>query len=363
MSMSNELKNLKAESAREKENFFIRFFKYFLPWKGDDFSEIIRKLVFAASIVVFCFSLSDLSEYLNGNAKTNELIEEMQSMKPAINQSGDAQSVEHAGGVSGDGTYAPGDNGNIPDQPAVIGENWKALLDINEDVVGWISIDTFRDPDGQMYIDYPVVKGKDNDYYLSRDIKNNYSGSGGTIFMDYASSIVPGERTDNVTIFGHNMKAGTFFGRLSQYKSGVDFLKANPLITFNTLYSTSEEKYIIVYCSMFNVLEEQDNGIVFRYVGYRDFTDEHSFETWKEEVSKRSWYSSDIDINEDDDFLTLSTCSSDISNMRWVIVARKVRPDDDIDALVQTYKERDDSEVYFPQRWIRSWGNKKVHRN
>lgn len=364
MSMNNELISLKGESGRKNENFFIRFFKYFLPWKGDGVSEVMRKIVFALSIVVFCFSLSDLSDYLNGNAKTNELIEEMQSIKPVMSgNKNDAQSVDHGDGNSGGTIDAPQAGDNVEFINTEVGTNWQPLLEINKDVVGWISIDTFRDPKGQPYIDYPVVKGDDNDYYLTRDIKKRYTSSGGTIFMDYASSIMPGMRTDNITIFGHNMKAGTFFGRLREYKSGADFLKANPLITFNTIYSTNEEKYIIVYCSMFSIYEEQDNGKVFKYVGYRDFDEDHTFEAWKEEMSKRSWYSSDIDVNENDDFITLSTCSSDISDMRWVIVARKLRADDDVDALVKSYKERANEDIYFPERWIRSWGHKKVYRN
>lgn len=364
MSMMNELSCLKQQGRKKpEENFFVRFLKYFLPWKGDGFSEVLRKLVFAVSVAVFCLSLGELSEYLNGNAKTEELINEMQSIKPAVQDyqtdDGNAQSVEHSDGnyqtdapQASDGQYS-----------AEIGESWKPLLEINEDVIGWISIDTMKGPDGEMYIDYPVVKGDDNDYYLERDIKGRYSGSGGTIFMDYASSVVPGSRTDNITIFGHNMKAGTFFGRLDEYKSGVEFLRENPVITFNTLYSKGEEKYIIVYCSIFNIYENQDNGNLFKYIGYRDFDAQHSFDTWKEEHSKRSWYSSGIDVNEDDEFITLSTCSSDIGDMRWVIVARKLRPGEDIDALAATYQERADEDIYFPQRWIRSWGNKKVYRN
>ena len=93
MSMMNELAGLKNENGKRKENFFIRFVKYFIPWKGDGFSEVVRKIVFAASIVVFCISISDLSDYLNGNAKTNELIEEMQTLKPVISGSSTGDSA------------------------------------------------------------------------------------------------------------------------------------------------------------------------------------------------------------------------------------------------------------------------------
>ena len=370
MSMMNELAGLKNENGKRKENFFVRFIKYFIPWKGDGFSEVLRKLVFAASIVVFCISVSDLSDYLNGNAKTNELIEEMQTLKPTIssgsNTGDNAQSVVHPSGDESQSGEVPPQGGNsveFENTNTEVGDSWKPLLEVNKDVRGWLSIDTFKDSNGEIIINYPVVQGPDNDYYLTRDIKKNYSGSGGTIYMDYASTIVPGVRTDNITIFGHNMLAGTFFARLEEYKSGVDFLKANPLITFNTVYSAADEKYIILYCGLFNIYEKQDNGNVFKYVGYRDFDEDHPFDKWKEEMSKRSWYSSDIDVKEDDQFITLSTCSGDIGDMRWVVVARKLRPNEDVDALVQTYRDRPNEEIYFPQRCIYAWGIKRVYRH
>ena len=162
MSMMNELAGLKNENGKRKENFFIRFVKYFIPWKGDGFSEVLRKLVFAASIVVFCISISDLSDYLNGNAKTNELIEEMQTLKPTIsgssNTGDNAQSVDHpSGGDDSQSGEVPPQGGNsveFENANAEVGESWKPLLDVNKDVRGWLSIDTFKDSNGEMIINY-----------------------------------------------------------------------------------------------------------------------------------------------------------------------------------------------------------------
>ena len=61
MSMANEIYNL---TPKDESNFFIRFFKYFVPWKGDDRQEIIRKLIFVFSIVVFCISVGQLEAFL-----------------------------------------------------------------------------------------------------------------------------------------------------------------------------------------------------------------------------------------------------------------------------------------------------------
>ena len=61
MSMANEVNNLPEQ---DDTNFFVRFLKYFIPWKGDGASEIIRKIVFAFSIVLFVLSLNELTDFL-----------------------------------------------------------------------------------------------------------------------------------------------------------------------------------------------------------------------------------------------------------------------------------------------------------
>ena len=39
--------------------------RYFIPWKGDKSSEVVRKIVFIASVGLFCVSLGQLKSYLN----------------------------------------------------------------------------------------------------------------------------------------------------------------------------------------------------------------------------------------------------------------------------------------------------------
>jgi sortase B len=78
-------------------------------------------------------------------------------------------------------------------------------------------------------------------------------------------------------------------------------------------------------------------------------------------TKKSSWYSCDIECNEDDDYLTLSTCSNEVPNMRWVIVAKKLTDNDDKDAIISSYKEKKDKNIYFPQVWKDVWGNHKKY--
>lgn len=117
-------------------------------------------------------------------------------------------------------------------------------------------------------------------------------------------------------------------------------LKKYPIIEFNTIYDTNEE-YVIFSCFVAAVNESQDNGHLFDYWRYRNFDDQdYKFETWIDNVEKSSWYSCDIQCDPDDDYITLSTCSNEVANMRWVIVAKKLDKDDDKEAILASYKEK-----------------------
>ncbi len=82
------------------------------------------------------------------------------------------------------------------------------LREINPDYVFWLQIP-------ETVIDYPVVY-KDNDYYLRRDFygeKNKH----GTIFLDVSCGL----SDEFLLLHGHNMKDGTMFGSLRNFKDNV----------------------------------------------------------------------------------------------------------------------------------------------
>ena len=239
----------------------------------------------------------------------------------------------------------------------------KKLLDRNDDVVGWIKIPGFTDSDGDEFMSFPVVQGKDNDEYLYKDLDRNYYESG-SIFADAWSVIGKERQSDNITIFGHHMGwLGTSFTHLSEYEQGADFVKDHAIIEFNSIYE-SKCKYAIVSCFMINTEAKDDNGNLWEYIGYRDFNDEqYIFDEWYNEITRRSWYSNDVKCTKDDKYITLSTCSKLVEEgVRWVIVAKKLTPDDDIDAIKASYKDRADKDIYFPQIWKDIYGNKTVYK-
>lgn len=366
MSMSNELSGI--SKGRNKENFFIRVLKYFIPWKGDGIGEILRKIVFAASIVFFCISVQGVVDYYHVDTKEVERQQEISNLAPVFPD----DDVIYVPPEKDDDDSEGGDKPADDNKDNEINAQWSKLLEQNSDTIGWLRIPTYIDENGEMYINYPVMQterqyelsnGKTEDWYLHHNFDGHWTESG-TLYADWRVKIASAtEHADNIVVYGHHMKRlGNMFTRLAEYKSGVDFLKQNPIIAFDTLY-TKNQKFIIIGCYISNIDENQDNGKLFDYWRYRNFDDEHTFETFITEIRNRSWYSSDIECSEDDDYLTLSTCSNEAgnSNLRWVITARRLKPTDDIDALVASYKEKADGDIYFPRNWINSKGNKKVY--
>ena len=80
MSMANETLHIDKEN--DNTNFFVRFFKYFIPWKGDHAAEVVRKVIFIGSIALFCSSVNQLTDFLETDKDTLEYTAQIQSLEP-----------------------------------------------------------------------------------------------------------------------------------------------------------------------------------------------------------------------------------------------------------------------------------------
>jgi len=86
--------------------------------------------------------------------------------------------------------------------------NFPALKKQNNQIVAWVSIPN-------MSIDYAVVQGKDNDYYLKHDVLRK-TNKAGAIFLD--SKLKSDFSNSDSIIYGHDMYDGSMFGSLMKYR-------------------------------------------------------------------------------------------------------------------------------------------------
>ena len=159
-------------------------------------------------------------------------------------------------------------------------------LNRNSDTVAWLEIKYCN-------ISYPVVQGKDNEYYLKHDFYGNYTYHG-WVFQDFREADVGAK---NIVIYGHNLMAGGMFSNLSDILES----KEPVYVQYQSTYDTRVYEVVSAY-----VTEP-----VIDYIKM-DFTDEE-FKTFEDNIVKKNeWkYAPKVELNADDRFLTLSTCHGD----------------------------------------------------
>lgn len=179
---------------------------------------------------------------------------------------------------------------------------------LNTDMVGWIYLDGTR-------INYPVMQRKDSkDYYLQRDFYGKSSKDGSIYVREECDVLAP---SDNLTLYGHRMNSGAMFADLLNYKEKA-FWENNRYIHFDTL----QQRQIYEVIAAFKIAATADNG--FQYHTYVDFADEAEFYKYVEQCKDRAFYDTGVTAHYGEKLLTLSTCEKGNSNMRIVVVAKKI---------------------------------------
>ena len=175
-----------------------------------------------------------------------------------------------------------------------------AQQNINGDIAAWLKI-----PGAS--IDYPVVYGEDNTFYLTHDIYKQKAVSG-ALFIDSRNHY--GFIDFNTVIYGHNMKDGSMFGQLSSFTNPA-FFQTNPK---GQLFS-AEHIYTLEIFACLRI--KQDDKLIFGSFNGVNFDEYNEF------VRANAINYRDIQLNGGDRNVALSTCTSGgYSEYRVVVLAR-----------------------------------------
>ena len=182
----------------------------------------------------------------------------------------------------------------------------KKLQEENSDIVGWIEIEGTN-------INYPVLQGKDNEYYLTHNYEKKKSEKG-SIFLtkDYDLKLP----SDNLLIYGHNLVSGQMFNNLLKYKD-KEFYEKHPNIRFTT--EKEDLKFEIIsafYSKVF--LKSEEN--VFRYYNFVTAKSEKDYNNFVENAKSDSLYDTNKDVKYGDRLITLVTCSYHVEDGRFVVI-------------------------------------------
>ncbi len=229
--------------------------------KQNQKKNIIRILIFIVFAIVFIFSIVNLSRWAIYNKKSANLI------KDIINENFEEAKEENKNPV-----------------------NFEELKNINKDTIAWIRV---KDTN----INYPIVQTDNNEYYLQKDINQNYSTCG-WIFMNYKNNSNFSDR--NTVLYGHNIKSGLMFSDLQKiYKNE---LGTEVVIE---IYTETEKLEYKVYSSYLTEPEEYSIKVLL---------DEDSEKEYLQEILNRSSIMYNIVPDKSDKLITLSTCDNSGKN-------------------------------------------------
>ena len=229
---------------------------------------------------IFAFSgyklLSTLHEYKVAEDTYNKISDNFVSAKKDNTKGGDSNAITESSPVDVD---------------------FDALLEQGPDVVGWLY------SEGTV-INYPVVQAEDNFYYLHRFIDGVYNASG-SLFLDCTCSSDFSGR--NTVLYGHNMNDGSMFHSLLSYES-QDFYNEHPVMYLNT----PTQNYKIEIFSAYVTDHESETYKMF-------FESDEDFSRHIDDWRVQSLISTNVDISTNDRVITLSTCTYDFYNARFVV--------------------------------------------
>ena len=300
------------------ENNFAGKLKKFiwnlLPNKRDDRVEKVRKSVFIAASLALIISVSYILSYFGAIKQNENLYNDLSDLR------GQAPTTSI-------------------DSPEEYVDEFAALYERNKDFVGWVEIEGTP-------LNYPVVKGKDNDYYLT----HNFDGKRerhGTPFMDYRNDI---DRLNaNTVLHGHNMKSDNqMFSELENYykgKNAINYYRQHPVIKFDTLNAKMEWKIFAVFACGVNTKDED----FLAYYDYLMASSEEDYMKWVEEFKSRSIYDIPVDVQVGDNLLTLSTCYYEKEDQRLVVVARRVRDGESSEVDVNAVTKNPDPKPLYTE--------------
>lgn len=174
----------------------------------------------------------------------------------------------------------------------------------NRDFIAWLYIPGTG-------VNYPVVWSDDSDYYLNHTFTGRASSVGTLLSLcrtDYAAP------SQNIAIYGHHLRTNNMFTPLLSYKK-QSFWQEHDSIVLDSLYR--RETYRVFAALNMNI-QEWDPSVA-------DFPSSEAFMAFVQRAQALSFYDTGVEVNEEDEIVTLITCDRSYAGAdgRMVVMAVK----------------------------------------
>ena len=176
-------------------------------------------------------------------------------------------------------------------------------------MIGWIQIEGTS-------IDYPVMQTPaDPNYYLKHDFEKNYTDYGCPFMQADCDALAP---SDNLIIYGHNMKDGSMFADLAKYRS-KDFWQTHKTVWFDTAVGgCAYEIFAVIHTTV-----QADAADTFPFYWFVDAASPEEFADYVSACKAQALYDTGISAQYGDKLLTLSTCDNITDGGRLLVIAKQ----------------------------------------
>ena len=267
--------------------------------------DVIRLIVMLAALAVFLYSGYTLYGFDKEYKKSSDEYDNLENSY-AVDQEQESENIDNLEdddalqSISGQEVRTVLEDGEEKTLPVLKNPiDFTQLLSVNSDIVGWLRIRALD-------ISYPVVQGKDNDYYLHRTFEktDNFAG------CLFVNSYNMGDFTDqNTIIYGHNMKNGSMFGKLKNFSDPEVFKKSRYFWIFTP-------DFIYQY-RIFSASVVDKTGLTYQI----SFTDDEFDQFISRAYSNSVVDNQGVTVTKEDRIVTLSTCTGDDST-RFVVMGK-----------------------------------------
>lgn len=281
---------------------------------------IFRVLILLLALGVLIFSVIQLMDYGSENKESDQAAQDLREQAVISLPSLPAEAEVEEETVPSLPDEQPEEP--IPTYPAIsytipIMVDFPLIQEENPDIIGWLYCEDTP-------INYPIVQAEDNDYYLYR-LPDGTSNISGSIFADFRN--LPDFSDPNTMIYGHNMKNGTMFSTLRNYRQ-QSYYDAHP-----TLWILTPEQAFRVDL-LAGYITPSDGDI------YNVFSSAEEMQPVLAKVIEGSTFRP-AEVPEDiQNIVTLSTCTYEFNAARYILVGNLVPvaylPQEELDRIMNT---------------------------
>lgn len=247
----------------------------------------IRLLIMALALIVFGVCACVIYSTKRNYRREEEIYEKAVSefVRPVLSGEGEKGSGTESGGSKAI-EYAP------------VEVDFEALREESADAVGWLYCEDTT-------INYPVVQGEDNTFYLHHNYKGE-SANCGAVFVDADNRT--GFQDANTFVYGHYMNDGSMFAVLRSWEE-EGFYEEHPVMWL----LTPEQDYKVLLFAGYTTQAGSETYSIFDSPG-------GEFEEYLRACAAKSDFETDVDLKGAKNCIVLSTCALyEATNYRYVM--------------------------------------------